>query len=81
MCLLETGKAGAIDWHVMLLGSGFIVPATLILYSLVRWTHTEPSIPKSDDELPSSGLLKEVTGMLKDVADMVSALAKKNGSE
>lgn len=82
LCLFESGKAASLDWHVLLLGSGLIVPATLILYSVVRWTYSEQPAPKNDEEeLPSSGLLKEVVGMLKDVADMVGSLAKKVGSD
>lgn len=79
LCLFEAGKGKDIDWHILLLGSGFIIPSTLILYSLVRWTHTDQKSSKSDDDLPSSGLLKEVTAVLKDVTDMIGSMAKKSG--
>ncbi len=35
--LLENDKT--FDWHVLLLGSGLIVPATLILYALIKHSH------------------------------------------
>lgn len=79
LCLIEL-TSGLMDWHVLLLGSGLIVPATLIMYALVKRNHSS-NTKRDDDDLPSTGLLKEVAEMVKEVTELVGSVAKKIGSD
>ena len=76
LCLLET-TSGLMDWHILLLGSGLIVPATLIMYALIKRNNAGKPCKKDDEELPSTGLLKEVAEMLKEILGLVSSSSKK----
>lgn len=80
VCIIEK-NSGLIDWHILLLGSGLIVPPTIIMFALIRRAYPSKANKKEDDELPSAGLLKEITGMVKEVTDMVGVVAKKIGGD
>lgn len=56
------------DWHVILLGSGLILPATLILYALIKHSHrpnTESTAPEPVGEM-DMGKLPEALLRLAD---------------
>lgn len=70
-CLIERNN-GFVDWHILLIGSGLIVPATFIAYSIVnRFSNSGVKRINEDNfELPSSKLVDAL-------GDLISSVAKK----
>lgn len=79
MVSIFENNLGLIDWHVLLLGSGLIVPPTIIIFALIHRAFGMNG-KSNDDELPCSGPVKEVVSMAKEVAEMAGDLAKKIGN-
>lgn len=78
VCVIEESP-GLIDWHVLLLGSGLIVPPTIIIFALIHRAFVING-KNQGDELPCTGPVKEVVSMAKELAEMAGDLAKKIGS-
>lgn len=76
VCIFEQ-NSGSIDWHVLMLGSGLIVPPTVIIFALIHRAYSTNGNKKEDDELPCIGPLKEIVSMAKEVTEMVGDVAKK----
>lgn len=64
-------KGIAFDWHVLLLGSGLIVPPTLILYVTLKNAYNNKEEKSNGIDLPSSDPLKAVADLFKSVADLI----------
>lgn len=58
------------DWHVVLLGSGLILPATLILYALIKHSHRPHTEPTTSE-----------TGVDMDMGKLPDALLRLAGKE
>lgn len=70
-CLIEK-NSGLIDWHILLIGSGLVLPATFIMYALVRRSIKSDSKLKNDDDpSPPSSKLIDALG------DLIGVVAKK----
>lgn len=78
MSLIESNNGLSPDWHFLLLGTGLIVPPTVVLYGLMRRLYElenrENNGKDKSSESPAGEVLSEVGGMVKSVTEMVSAV-------
>ncbi len=69
------------DWHILFLGTGLILPPTIVLFGLMRRVYqvddSNGKKESKEDDLPSKDLLSEVGGMVTSVTKMVSTLTEK----
>ena len=68
LCIVESNGGIVPDWHLLLLGSGLIIPPTVILFGLMRQVY---KVEASRDEAPDSGetypVFHALLSALKDV--------------
>lgn len=82
LCLIETNNGKMPDWHLLLLGSGLILPPTIILFGLMRRVYaaedsskpgadaqSQPGVPGAELLATTGDLLQKVVGMLASIAE------------
>lgn len=79
LCMIETNSGQAPDWHFLLLGSGLIIPPTVVMFGLLRRLYELEHQGKKEkaEAPPTSEVLGEVSGMVKSVSEMIGAFTEK----
>lgn len=74
VCLFAQASWFEFDWHILLLGSGLIVPPTIILFSLTRRVYDPDTQSSGGAELPSQEAVSSASGLLQSITDLVKGL-------
>lgn len=82
---LTTANGGIVpDWHLLLLGTGLILPPTIVLFALMRRVYSSSddgsgasAAKVAEPETPSAELLSGVSDVLQKVVQMVTEISGK----